>query len=75
MGINHFLLARLNDGKKNLFLTVHMFGSKNDFSGGEIPPKINLGNNCHPNVQCGDVYFELSASSKTKNSQASLRFA
>ena len=37
--------------KKNFFFTVQLLRSKNDFSGGKAPEKINLGNNCHPNSQ------------------------
>ena len=48
-GKNAFPRARLNDGKKIIFFTVQLLRSKNDFSGGKAPEKINLGNNCHPN--------------------------
>ena len=34
--------------KKNYFFTVQLLRSKNDFSEGKAPEKINLGNNCRP---------------------------
>ena len=53
-GKNAFPRARLNDRKKNyfysFFFTVKLLRSKNDFSGGKAPEKINLGNNCRPSV-------------------------
>ena len=37
--------------KKNFFFfTVQLLRSKNGFSGGKAPEKINLGNNCHPSI-------------------------
>ena len=36
--------------KKKIFFTVQLLRSKNDFSGGKAPEKINLGNNCRPNI-------------------------
>ena len=41
-------LIRLNDREKFFFSTVQLLTSKNDFSGGKAPEKINLGNNCPP---------------------------
>ena len=50
-GKNALPRARLNDRKKNFFFTVKLLRSKNDFSGGKAPEKINLGNNCRPTEQ------------------------
>ena len=36
--------------KKFFFFTVQLLRSKNGFSGGKAPEKINLRNNCHPNT-------------------------
>ena len=47
-GTNAFPLAQLNDRKKIFFFTVQLLKSKNDFSGGKAPEKINLGSNCRP---------------------------
>ena len=40
----------LNDRKKKFFSTVQLLRSKNGFSEGKAPEKINLRNNCHPNT-------------------------
>ena len=35
------------------FFTVQLLRSKNDFSGGKVPEKINLGNNCRASTYTG----------------------
>ena len=45
--------------KKNFFFTVQLLRSKNDFSGGKAPEKINLGNNCHPSVHVPCSKFSM----------------